>query len=377
VITKQISTADALSLATRPEDHFFDRKAAAVKGAKVQKVAVAFANADGGEFFVGVADDQDEADPAKRWKGAPTIEDFNQHIQALSEVQPALPMDLAFLRAEGQSTYVLRVQIEKSQSVHKTADGTVYERKGAQSLPVTDPTRITALAFAKGAVSYEDYSVESAVAEDVVDSPRLAEFLAGYSPSTDPLELALNKNLVDRKSFKPKVAGLLLFAPDPASLMPKKCSVRISRYETKEEDPDRDHLGAVESVEGALYNLIHATVARVTEIMSSIKVWTTDGPKAMAYPPETLWEIVVNAIIHRDYSTSDDVQVFIFDNRIEVLSPGRLPGFVTSENILDVRYAQSTHRGDALAIQNTTQQGYRRGTEHRIQEDEGMEAAKP
>lgn len=165
MITKQISTADTLALATRPEDHFFDRKASAVKGAKVQKIAVAFANADGGEFFVGVADDQDEADPGKRWKGAPTIEDFNQHIQALSDVQPALPMDLAFLRAEGQTSYVLRVQIEKSQSVHKTADGTVYERKGAQSLPVTDPVRITALAFAKGAASYEDYSVAFGTSE--------------------------------------------------------------------------------------------------------------------------------------------------------------------------------------------------------------------
>lgn len=339
--TKTISAADALSLAIRQEDHFFDRKAAAIKGAKLQKVAVAFANADGGEAFVGIADEKDEPDPKKRWTGTPNIEDYNQHIQALAEIQPALPMDITFLKAEGHSTYVLKIQIEKSQAVHKTSDGGVYERKGAQSLPVTDPARMTALAFAKGAVSYEDFSVDTAMAEDVVDSPRLAEFLADYSPSSDPLELALNKNLIDRKSFKPKVAGVLLYAVEPASLMPKKCSVRIIRYETKEDDPERDHLGPIEAVEGALYPLIYKTVERVTAIMSAINVWTTDGPKAMAYPPETLWEIVVNALIHRDYSMSDDVQVLIFDNRIEVLSPGRLPAFVTKDNILDVRYARN------------------------------------
>lgn len=61
----------------------------------------------------------------------------------------------------------------------------------------------------------------------------------------------------------------------------------------------------------------------------------------MAYPPETLWEIIVNALIHRDYSVSDDVQVQIFDNRIEVISPGRLPAFVNKDNILDVRYARN------------------------------------
>lgn len=312
--TKTISAADALMLATRQEDHFFDRKAAAIKGAKLQKVAVAFANADGGEAYVGIADEKDEPIPDKRWNGAPNIEDYNQHIQALTEVQPALPMELSFLKAEGKHSYVLRIQIEKSQAVHKASDGTVYERKGAQSLPV---------------------------AEDVVDAPQLADFLSGYSPSSDPLELSLNKNLIDRKTFKPKVAGVLLFAIDPASLMPKKCSVRIVRYETKEDDPERDHLGAIELVEGPLYSLIHKTVERTTAIMSSINVWTTDGPKTMAYPPETLWEIVVNAIIHRDYSMSDDVQIQIFDNRIEVVSPGRLPAFVTRENILDVRYARN------------------------------------
>ncbi len=339
--TKTVVAADVVALSSRQEDHFFDKKSAAVKGAQLQKLAVAFANADGGEIYVGIADAKEKPDPADRWTGAPNIEDFNQHIQALTEVQPPLPMELDFLLPVGKSSYVLRVQIEKSQSVHRVSDGTVYERKGAQSLPVTDPARITALSFAKGASSYEDFAVEGALAEDVVDSPHLASFLNDYSPSTGALELALSKSLIDRKSYKPKVAGLLLFAEEPASLLPTKCSVKIVRYITREDDPERDHLGPIETIDGPLYLLMHRTVERVTAIMSSINVWTTDGPQAMTYPPETIWEIVVNAIIHRDYSVSDDVQILIFDNRIEVLSPGRLPGFVTKENILDVHFARN------------------------------------
>lgn len=336
-----IPQTDVLHLCAKQEDHFYDRKAVAVSGAKLQKVAVAFANADGGEIYIGIADESDQPDPKKRWHGAQLIEDYNQHIQALTDIQPTLPMEISFLKSEDSDGYVLRVQIEKSQSVHKTPDGTVYERKGAQSLPIKDPERITALSFAKGAVSYEDFSVDSAVAEDIVDAPALSAFLSDYSPRTDPLDLAINRNLIDRKSFKPKVAGLLLFSKEPASLMPRKCSVRVVRYETKEDDPERDHLRATETIEGPLFDLMHATVRRVTQIMSSINVWTTEGPRAMEYPPETLWEIVVNALIHRDYSVSDDVQVQIFDNRIEVLSPGRLPGFVTKDNILEVRYARN------------------------------------
>jgi len=75
--------------------------------------------------------------------------------------------------------------------------------------------------------------------------------------------------------------------------------------------------------------------------MSEISIWTVDGLKKVSYPPEAIWEIVVNAIIHRDYSVADDVHIRIFDNRIEVQSPGRLPGFVTVENILDVRYSRN------------------------------------
>ena len=338
---KSISRDEALAICSRQEDHFFDRKAAAIKSAKLQKIAVAFANSDGGEFCVGVADDKEDNEPSNRWNGAENIEEFNQHIQALMEVKPVLPLTFGFLKSPLSDNYVLFVQVEKSQHVHQTADGTVYIRKGAQSLPLNDARSITELSHAKGATSFEDFAVESALAEDIVDGAPIRQFLTEYSPSTDPLDLSLNKGLVDKRSFKPKVVGLLLFSENPESLVPRKCSVKIVRYETREDEPERDHLAFVEPVEGPLYELIHRTVHRVTEIMSAVKVWTTDGAKSMQYPPETLWEVVVNAIIHRDYSVSDDVQILIFNDRIEVISPGRLPAFVTSANILDSRYARN------------------------------------
>src|SRR5205823_3063826 len=55
----------------------------------------------------------------------------------------------------------------------------------------------------------------------------------------------------------------------------------------------------------------------------------------------TLHEIITNAVIHRDYSIADDVHIRIFDNRIEVQSPGRLPAHVTVKNILTERFARN------------------------------------
>ena len=197
------------------------------------------------------------------------------------------------------------------------------------------------LQFAKGAASFEDQILPDTPTEEVSEGTELQRFLSEYSPKSDPLEFVLNQNLVDRKTWEPKVAGILLFNSNPAAILPRKCSVKIVRYETKEDDPERDHLKSVLTLEGALYSLIHETVAKVTEKLS-VAIWTTSGLKTLTYPPEAIWEIVVNAIIHRDYSVSDDVQVFIFDNRIEVISPGRLPGYVSIQNILEARYSRNS-----------------------------------
>jgi ATP-dependent DNA helicase RecG len=138
------------------------------------------------------------------------------------------------------------------------------------------------------------------------------------------------------------VSAALLFHPCPSAVIPRKCAVKITRYETKEDDPERDHLAEQITIEGALYPLINETVHAVEKIMSSVKIWTPDGLKNLNYPPEAIWEVIVNALIHRDYSISDDTQILIYNNRIEVLSPGRLPGYVTVENILDARYARNS-----------------------------------
>jgi ATP-dependent DNA helicase RecG len=121
-----LNEADALSFCERQEDHFFDRKAFEVRPAKLQRLAVAFANSDGGEFVVGITDSNQEPDPYKRWQGKGDIEDFNQHIQVLTEATPTLPFRFSFLTCVHMPGYVLHVEVDKSGQVHQTTDRTVY-----------------------------------------------------------------------------------------------------------------------------------------------------------------------------------------------------------------------------------------------------------
>ena len=341
MIIREITNGEAIAFTSREESHFFDKKAAAASGKVVQKIAVAFANADGGEFLVGIADDKDETNVEKRWQGFPNIEALNSILQALFDIQPNLDIRYELLKHQNKGGYVLRVTVEKSSEVHKTSNQAVYQRHGAQSLPIKDPQEIAQLSFAKGSTTFEDQLLPDVSPEQIVEAKELSTFLSEYSPKTDPLDFALNQNLLNEKHWEPRVASALLFHPAPSAVIPRKCAVKVTRYETKEDDPERDHLADQTTIEGPSYQLISQTVETVRKIMSSVQVWTADGLKALDYPPEALWEIIVNSIIHRDYSISDDIQILIFDNRIEVLSPGRLPGYVTVKNILDSRYSRN------------------------------------
>lgn len=140
----------------------------------------------------------------------------------------------------------------------------------------------------------------------------------------------------------PTVGGLLLFSEEPQAQLPKRCGIKVYRYGTQDSEGFREALAFVPiTVEGCLYNQIKQAVEITTKEIESIQHLGAEGLQSITYPPETLHEIITNAVIHRDYSTADDIHVRIFDNRIEVQSPGRLPAHVTPQNILNERFARN------------------------------------
>lgn len=339
--TQSISETEFEQIAGRDESHFFELKSSQLSGRALQKIIVALGNADGGEVIIGIEDFKNQKDYIHRWDAFEEIEAMNSLLQSVFELNPSANVDYEFLTSEIGKGYLLRIIVEKSSDVLKTADNTVYVRKGAQSLPLKDPQKIQELGFSKGNISYEDRIVEGLATETITESTEIKTFLADYYPKTDALEFVISQNLVDYKSWEVRTAAALMFHMNPSTVIATRCAVKITRYETREDDPERDHLAEQMTLEGSLNNLIINTVSAVTNLMSNIKVWTPDGLQNVAYPPEAIWETIVNALIHRDYSISDDVQIYIFDNRIEVRSPGKLPGYVTLENILDARFSRN------------------------------------
>jgi ATP-dependent DNA helicase RecG len=128
----------------------------------------------------------------------------------------------------------------------------------------------------------------------------------------------------------------------PQAILPKRTGIKVYRYKTSEEEGTRDTLvGDPISIEGCAYNVIKEAVTTTKAIINSVQIVGTKGLEQVTYPTETLHEVIANAVLHRDYAIADDVHVRIFDNRVEVESPGRLPAHITPKNILKERFARN------------------------------------
>ncbi len=69
---------------------------------------------------------------------------------------------------------------------------------------------------------------------------------------------------------------------------------------------------------------------------------SSQAPVAYEIPPDVIREAIVNAVAHRDYAIrGDDVRVLMFSDRMEIYSPGRLPGHVTLDNLLTERFSRN------------------------------------
>lgn len=336
-----ISENEALNLCQKVEDHFFEKKGKDALPKNIEKIAVAFANSDGGNIIIGIKNGSGEKVTTESWHGTDSPENYNSLLQALYNLAPALNMSASFLSCKGLPGYVLSIQIEKGTQLHATSDGKVYVRRGAQSLPLQGE-KIVAFSYTRGIMSYENAVAPDAILENIVDGSIIKDFCDNLPLKIDPLSFLVNEQLIDPKTWNPRVATILLFTENPSPILAStRCGIRISRYTTKEEEAERDHLLSTDSIEGTLYNQITDATKKVRDLLSGTKIWTTAGREQVQYPPESLWEVIANAVIHRDYSASDDIQIHVYDNRVVVASPGKLPGIISVDNILTERFSRN------------------------------------
>ena len=320
------------------ESHFIDVKSSAIAPSKLTRTLSAFANADGGELFIGVEENKHAR--KKTWQGFPSQEDANGHIQIFDKLFP-LGEDFSYeflVPPQPKNGLVLHVTVQKTREIKIASDGKPYIRRGAQNQPADAPDALARLQRNKGLTSFETETI-SVPTDIVTNSVTIIEFMLAVIPLAEPAVFLRKQQLIH--DGKPVVAAVLLFSDEPQAVLPKRSSIKVYRYGTTGEGT-RDTLAFNPiTVEGDLYSQIGESVRKTQELIQEVKVLGEQGLEAIEYPQITLHEIITNAVLHRDYGIADDIHVRIFDNRVEIESPGRLPAHINEANILTERFSRN------------------------------------
>ncbi|MGC9393273.1 MAG: ATP-binding protein [Anaerolineae bacterium] len=316
---------------------------------------VAFANADGGTLYIGVAEDSGVAGGSTPAAGTPTgalyPEEFDEIIQQAQRLcRPPIPVHWEQIETGGAFVFVGRVQ--RSTELHTLKDGRVLVRAGAENRALSG-AQLQKILASRSTGEYEAESVPGATRDDL-DEDTLREFVEMWEKRQGrPLSRPLDDLLVEMGwllpgdtpgAGVPTVAGILLFGKNPQAFIPRSglTFVRFDGTQAHREEGDPGYGRRVE-FKGALAHIIQrAWDILQDEIRVGAVVRGLERKEQWQYPPTAIREALVNAVAHRDYRLRGRaIEVRMFADRLEISSPGGLPGFITIDNIVDEHFSRN------------------------------------
>lgn len=328
----------------REEGQTFDRKSIYVEAKGLAVAITAMANADGGDIVVGLSDKN------CRVEG---VDQATEHVNDLLRVPfdycvPSVQAQVEYIPCadeNGHDNHLLVFHISASEKVHANQADEVYLRVGDKNKKLSFEERFTLMSD-KGQIHFETAAVKSASLDDI-DLTLVEDYISRlhYGKSTIDFLTENRGYLVQKGEYTyPSVVCMLLFGKKPQDFFPR-ARVRFIRYEGTEEKVGRE-MNVIKDVtfEGTLRQQIEEAVAYLS---TQVREHTFLGPKGLfvteiEYPEFVRQEIVVNAVCHRDYNIyGTDIQVKMFDDRLVVESPGKLPGMVRPENIRRMHFSRN------------------------------------
>ena len=300
---------------------------------------VAFANTDGGTILLGVNRHGRVTD----YLTDDDVED--ELVRAMVMCRP--PVVTAWEQFQHRDGVVVALKVARSPELHALADGRVLIRAGLQNKPPSGDV-IRHLAATKSSGDFEAEPVAGATLVDM-DKHVLDEYLRlRQDRGGKPLRGTLQDHLVEIGAMledgTPTVAGMLLFGKHPQAFVPQSGIVFVKFL--GKEPRGRDGLagyGRRVEIDGPLSRMIERAWSVTAEEMQTEAVVDGLRRKEMPeYPPFAVREALVNAMCHRDYRLSGRrVEIRMYADRLEVISPGGLPGYITLDNIVEEHFSRN------------------------------------
>ncbi len=339
-----LSDATITDVLKRKEGQLFDRKSIQIAPKEFARHLIAFGNADGGDIAVGITNTGEIEGLSKKERAVNAL--LQASINFCTPPVHAIGRAVPCINRGGEDDFILLVTIESSARVHTTTNGETYFRVGDESRHLSYEQR-RQLMYDKGDQQYEDELVAE-IENETFDAQLLARFRERLDIEGDTERLLGARYLARKEKSAPtKVtrAGILLFHTDPTQYFPTY-GIRLIRYEgTTVATGTRQILSVNERYEKPLPSLVEEVFRDVGGILrqfTRLNPATSTFERQPEYPAFAWREAIVNAVTHRAYNISgQQIEIRLFDNRMEIESPGRLPGMVRVENMRDVHFLRN------------------------------------
>ena len=338
-------------LLTYEEWQKFECKRAAVQPAKLLETVVAFANTEGGHIVLGL-EDPSKAKNKKRLIGiSENPDNVSEFLKLIdkeidSQLKSWTSFEVGITNTNNCEDKLVIIDVKKSNDVHSLRKGDTFVRKGRQNVKIGS-TEIIRLKYEKGSIKFEEEISGITTLEDI-DQGLLGQYKKDtQSEGEDDWQFLKDNGLAIKKEdgFRLTKAGVLLFANNPAILLKNKCGIKVSHYHgTRPSFSDEPNfLTRPFTIEGPLINQISEAVDYFKNVVknSPPKLHGSSFKPSLLIPEWAFQEAITNAVIHRNYSIQDDIQVRFFGDRVEVESPGTYPGHITINNIRSERYVRN------------------------------------
>ncbi|MBU1000294.1 putative DNA binding domain-containing protein [Patescibacteria group bacterium] len=329
----------------------FECKRAAVQPFRLLETVVAFANTEGGYLVIGL-EDPSKAHGLERLIGISENPDNVSEFLKLIEKEIDPPLRL-FTHFEIKITNTKKVKdnlivahIKKSNDVHSLKRGDTLVRRGKQNIKIGS-TEIIRLKYEKGAIKFED-EASGILSFDTLDNNLLGQYKKDtQSENLDDWQFLKDNGLAIKRNgnFEFTKAGVLLFDNNPSVTLKSKCGIKVSHYygvkPTYSGEPN--FVRRPFSIEGPLLHQIKQMLSYFREVVNNSSPKLSGGvfKPSLLIPEWAFQEAVTNAVIHRNYSVQNDIQIRFFDDRIEIESPGTYPGHITVGNIRMERFSRN------------------------------------
>lgn len=344
---KTMNTVELLDLVSTGETSKVQFKEELPHKDSVTQEIVAMSNSLGGVILIGIKDVTGELVGLS----AEQIEEYDRTISQIADnIKPIVYITTEVIKVDVNGTIknILVVHIQEGiNKPYKTAKGEIYVKQGSNKRLVTDNAEIMRLFQHSGNLLADEMGVRGTSIDDINKDAFSEYFKKEFGQTFE------EKGLIYEEALKAKrilpdgqlsLAGFLFFGKDPQRIKPAFTIKAVSfigndisgtQYRSKPAD-----------FRGTIPQLFEETMSFLKANLQHLQAGQDFNSTGKLEISEiALIELVQNAMVHRDYFKNSPIRILIFDDRIEIISPGKLPNSLTVE---DIKYGNPVIRNNQL-----------------------------